>query len=149
MSFDSIRDSPEAKFTIQIYFCTSTVQLLLLCLRTVQITQLNNTYMPYCCVIPTAKLQGNMMDISPTYKPLLFKGRCQYYCIYYYTPILLCTKNVFVLFFVWCPCMTIDNSVSVQHNGGFLPGIILLPQCYYHRETRLDATKRFCLCRRL
>ena len=22
--------------------------------------------MPYCCVIPTAKLQGNMMDISPT-----------------------------------------------------------------------------------
>ena len=36
--FDNIRDSPEAKFTIQIYFCTPTVQLLLLCLRTVQIT---------------------------------------------------------------------------------------------------------------
>ena len=33
MSFDSIRDSPEAKLTIQIYFCTPTVQLLLLCLH--------------------------------------------------------------------------------------------------------------------
>ena len=29
--------------------------------------------------------------------------------------------------FVWCPCMAI-NVVSVQHNGGFLPGIILLTQ---------------------
>ena len=34
-SFDNIRDSPEAKSTIQIYFCTPTVQLLLLCLRTI------------------------------------------------------------------------------------------------------------------
>ena len=32
--------------------------------------------------------------------------------------------NAFVLFFVWCPCMAIN--VSVQHNSGFLPGIILL-----------------------
>ena len=30
-------------------------------------------------------------------------------------------------------------SVSVKHNGGFLPGIILLTQCYYHRGTRLNA----------
>ena len=29
--------------------------------------------------------------------------------------------NVFVLFFVSCPCMGIH--VSVQNNGGFLPGI--------------------------
>ena len=29
----------------------------------------------------------------------------------------------FILFFVWCPCMAIN--VSVQHNGGFLPCIIL------------------------
>ena len=43
---------------------------------------------------------------------------------------LLCTKNVFVFVFVWCPCMAID--VSVQHNGGFLLGIILLTQCYNH-----------------
>ena len=28
-------------------------------------------------------------------------------------------------------------NVSVQYNGGFLPDIILLTQCYYHRETRL------------
>ena len=28
-------------------------------------------------------------------------------------------------------------NVSVQHHGGFLPGIILLTQCYYHRRTRL------------
>ena len=30
-------------------------------------------------------------------------------------------------------------NVSVQHNGEFLPGIILLTQCYYHRGTRLNA----------
>ena len=41
--------------------------------------------------------------------------------------------NVFVLFFVWCLCMAIY--VSVQHNGGFLPGFVLLTQCYYHRGT--------------
>ena len=34
-------------------------------------------------------------------------------------------------------------NVSVQHNGGFLPGIILLTQCYYHRGTRFNAMKRF------
>ena len=38
------------------------------------------------------------------------------------------------------------KNVSVQHNGGFLPGIILLTQCYYHRGTRLNALKRFCIC---
>ena len=35
-------------------------------------------------------------------------------------------------------------NVSIQHNNdGFLPGIILLTQCYYHRKTRLNAMKRF------
>ena len=32
---------------------------------------------------------------------------------------------------VSCPCMTINYVVSVQHNGGFLSGILLLTQCYY------------------
>ena len=36
-------------------------------------------------------------------------------------------------------------NVSVQHNGGLLPDIILLTQCYYHRGTRLNAMKRFYL----
>ena len=48
--------------------------------------------------------------------------------ILYYVLKLIC----FV--FVWCPCMAI-NAANVQHNGGFLPGIILLTQCYYHRGT--------------
>ena len=43
--------------------------------------------------------------------------------------------------FCWCPCMAIN--VSVQYDGGFLPDIILLTQCYYHRGTRLNAMKRF------
>ena len=34
-------------------------------------------------------------------------------------------------------------NVSVQYNGGFLPDIMLLTQCYYHRGTRLNAMKRF------
>ena len=36
----------------------------------------------------------------------------------------------FVLPFFWCPCMAIN--VSVQYDGGLLPDIILLTQCYYH-----------------
>ena len=52
-------------------------------------------------------------------------------------------SKCFCFVFVWCPCMAIN--VRVQHNGGFLPGIILLTQCYYHRRTRLNATKRFCI----
>ena len=32
---------------------------------------------------------------------------------------------------------------SVQYNGGFLPDIILLTQCYYHWGTRLNAIRGF------
>ena len=52
--------------------------------------------------------------------------------------------SVLFLLFVSCPCMTIN--VSIQYNGGLLPDIILLTQCYYHRGTRLNAMKRFCIC---
>ena len=34
-------------------------------------------------------------------------------------------------------CMVI-NIISAQYNGGFLPDIILLTQCYYHRGTSLN-----------
>ena len=37
-------------------------------------------------------------------------------------------------------------NVSVQYNGGLLPDIILLTQGYYHRGTRLNGMKGFCLC---
>ena len=37
-------------------------------------------------------------------------------------------------------------NVSVQYNGGLLPDIILLAQCYYHRGTRSNVMKRFCIC---
>ena len=36
-------------------------------------------------------------------------------------------------------------NISVQYNGGFLLDIILLTQSYYHRGTRLNAMKRFCI----
>ena len=36
-------------------------------------------------------------------------------------------SGLFLLFF-WCPCMA--SNVSVQYNGGFLPDIILLTQCF-------------------
>ena len=32
--------------------------------------------------------------------------------------------------FVWCPCMANNNNVSVQYNGGLLPDIVPLTQCY-------------------
>ena len=33
-------------------------------------------------------------------------------------------------------------NVNVQYNGGLLPDIILLTQCYLHRGTCLNAMKR-------
>ena len=48
------------------------------------------------------------------------------------------------LMFLWCPYMAIN--VNVQYNGGFLPDIIVLTQCYLHRGTCLNAMKRFCSC---
>ena len=50
---------------------------------------------------------------------------------------------VSVLFvpFSWCPWMAIN--VNVQYNGGLLPDIILLTQCYFHRGTGLNAMKSF------
>ena len=38
------------------------------------------------------------------------------------------------------------DNVNVQYNGGLLPDIILLTQCYLHRGTCLNAMKRFCIC---
>ena len=59
--------------------------------------------------------------------------------------ILLLPCFMFFSLFFWCPCNAIN--VSVQYNGGLLPDIIiLLTQCYYHRRTRLNAMKRFCIC---
>ena len=51
---------------------------------------------------------------------------------------------LFSLFF-WCPCVAINNVSSVPYNGGLLPDIILLTQCYYHRGTRLNAMN-VCVC---
>ena len=39
-----------------------------------------------------------------------------------------------------------STNLSVEHSGGFLPDIILLTQCYYHRRTRLNAMDMFCIC---
>ena len=53
--------------------------------------------------------------------------------------------SILFLLFFWYRCMAIN--VSVQYNGGLLPDIILLTQCYFHRRTRLNSTmKRFCIC---
>ena len=43
-------------------------------------------------------------------------------------------------------------NISVQHNGGFLPDIILLTQGYYHWGTRLNTMQRlriYSLCNRI
>ena len=62
--------------------------------------------------------------------PLELKGVFRFFYILFCLP-----------FFCWCPCMAIN--VSVQYDGGFLPDIKLLTQCYYHRGTHLNAIKRF------
>ena len=47
--------------------------------------------------------------------------------------------------FLFCFCL-VSLHGDVQHNGGFLPGIIMLTQCYCHRGTRLNAVERSSLC---
>ena len=81
--------------------------------------------------------------VDPTYT-LLHVMTIHPINVYYYLSIFYYVLQCFFCFvFVWFPCMAIN--ASVQHNGGFLPGIILLTQCYYNRGTRLNATKRFCI----
>ena len=48
--------------------------------------------------------------------------------------------------FVLSGVPTAINVIVQLHNGGFLPDVILFTQCYYHRGTRLNVIKRFCLC---
>ena len=80
------------------------------------------------------------------YKPLLHEGRWHYYCTSKYIIINLFNYVLqwYCIVFVWCLCMAIN--VSVQHNGGFLPHMILLTQCCYHRGTLLNVIKRLCIC---
>ena len=71
---------------------------------------------------------------------------CSLCNVYYYLPCVMVyhiVSGLFLMFF-WCPCMAIN--VNVQYNGGLLPDIILLTQCYLHRGTCLNAMKRFCIC---
>ena len=52
--------------------------------------------------------------------------------------------SILFLMSAWCACMAIN--INVQYNGGLLPDIIMLTQCYCHRGTRLNAMKRYCIC---
>ena len=52
---------------------------------------------------------------------------------------LLFDDVLFCLPFCWCPCMAIN--VSVQYDGGFLPDIILLTQCYHQIRRRRRAAR--------
>ena len=45
--------------------------------------------------------------------------------------------SVVMLGYDWWLCMVINISV-LQYNGGLLPDMILLTQCYYHCGTRLN-----------
>ena len=56
--------------------------------------------------------------------------------------ILHCLWFVFNVFLVYCMAI----NVNVQYNGGLLPDIILLTQCYLHRGTCLNVMKRSCIC---
>ena len=101
-----------------------------------------------CKCVSLYQLQYCNIACVLDYKPLLFRAiRVDALLLLLYIIINLFyhVLKKFCFVFVWCPCMAIN--VSVQHNVGFLPGIILLTQCCYHRGTRLNAIKRFCICR--
>ena len=61
-----------------------------------------------------------------------------------YADVQLLYYIVFVLF-CFLSGVPVWRLVSVQYNGGRLPDIIMLTQCYYHRGTRLNAMKSFFL----
>ena len=101
--------------------------------------QFNGGFLPDIILLTQSYLRGTRLSTM--------HGLCTYNL---YNSILLLpcvmvyyiVSGLFLLFF-WCPCMA--SNVSVQYNGGFLPDIKLLTQCYYHRGTRLNAMKRFCI----
>ena len=55
---------------------------------------------------------------------------------YYYYPLNYDVLQCLLFCYAWWLCMAIN--ISVQHNDGLLPDIILLTQGYYHRGTRLN-----------
>ena len=84
-------------------------------------TVLYSGFLPYILLFTQALIivwfDGTIIDIS--------------------TILLQCTTTGVMLGYDWWLCMVI-NIISVQHNGGFLPDIILLTQGYYHWGTRLN-----------
>ena len=77
-------------------------------------------------------LYSILVDFSPTFyclpKPLFLYGSMVLLLPTLTLSSYLCT-TVVMLGYDWWLCMVIN--VSVQHNGGFLPDIILFTQCYY------------------
>ena len=99
--------------------------------------QYNGGFLPDIILLTQSYLRGtrlNTMRGLCTYN--LYNSILLLHCLMVYYIV----SGLFLLFF-WCPCMA--SNVRVQYNGGFLPDIILLTQCYYHRGTRLNAMKRF------
>ena len=101
----------------------------------------NGGFLPDIILLTQSYPRGarlNTMHGLCTYNLFLYNSILLLHCsmVYYIV------SGLFLLFF-WFPCMA--SNVSVQYNGGFLLDIILLTQCYYHRGTRLNAMKRFCI----
>ena len=99
-----------------------------------------NTVKKNCCCYFQVNNGVVYLDYEDSHHhgPLL----CSFQLLYWILSLLF-DDVLFCLPFCWCPCMAIN--VSVQYDGGFLPDIMLLTQCYYHRGTRLNAMKRFCV----
>ena len=69
-----------------------------------------------------------------------FVGRTRrgHTCISLYVYIIINLFYYVLKLLLFCFCLVSlhgDYNVSAHHNGGFLPGIILLTQCYFHRGT--------------
>ena len=102
--------------------------------------QYNGRFLPDIILLTQSYLRGtrlNTMHGLCTYNLYNTTGILLLHCLMVYYIV----SGLFLLFF-WCPCMA--SNVSVQYNG---PDIILrlLTQFYYHRGTRSNAMKRFCI----
>ena len=68
------------------------------------------------------------------------------HCFWLVLVVVCTTTTMFMFVKVFWVSLHGEKCKCVQYNGGLLPDIVLLTQCYYHRGTRLNAMKMFSLC---
>ena len=83
---------------------------------------------------------GFLLDILLLTQAHIFVWFDETIIVYYYYSTVQYPLNYVLqcLLFCYAWWLRMAINISVQHNGGLLPDITLLTQCYHHRGTRLN-----------